>query len=291
MNTAFTATIETTVDFHLTLPERDSVRRCADAMNLRVDTLDAVEASIRKGFSVDEGWFVYRGGNHVALHRREGQARVLLVAVRQAEAVEPVEARVERNVAIAKTVAREYADITPGDSYDIEVNQALREGTVLAVVNGTLLVEYQMPKGTTGLQFVNAQGHQKGASYTSLSRVWLQAIVDGGQEWVANSQGRLPVASPDAQLAARGTRTKKNAATVTLTPLEQQVLDALHDNAQACSGGDFACLEDVNIDGLSRQALGGVVTSLENKRVISVDITYVNDREKVTQVTSDRFRA
>jgi len=85
-----------------------------------------------------------------------------------------------------------------------------------------------------------------------------------------------------------------------LTPLEQQVFDAIEANAFACSGGDFACLEEVRIKGLNRQQLGGVVTSLETKGVISVDITYVNEGvtstgrrtkgDKVTQVTSDHFK-
>lgn len=87
--------------------------------------------------------------------------------------------------------------------------------------------------------------------------------------------------------------------TPTLTQLEQTVLEALRENAADCSGGTFACLEEVHVKGLGRQALGGVITSLETKGVIRVDVTYVNGgyslnkygqrRErngmKVTQVT------
>jgi hypothetical protein len=71
----------------------------------------------------------------------------------------------------------------------------------------------------------------------------------------------------------------------TLTTLETTVLAALKQNAQDCSGGDFACLEEVDVEGLTRKALGGVVTSLQNKGAIYVDVTYVNGDEKVTQVT------
>jgi len=65
---------------------------------------------------------------------------------------------------------------------------------------------------------------------------------------------------------------------MTLTEMEQKVLDALTQNALDCSGGDFACAEEINTKalGLSKQQFGALLTSLETKRVISVDITYVN---------------
>jgi hypothetical protein len=80
-----------------------------------------------------------------------------------------------------------------------------------------------------------------------------------------------------------------------LTALEAQVLDALKQGALDCSGGSFACLEEVNVKGLGRKALGGVVTSLQEKGVIDVSVTKINQRmtrwgkwtggTKVTQVT------
>lgn len=76
-----------------------------------------------------------------------------------------------------------------------------------------------------------------------------------------------------------------------LTTLEQQVLDAAWNSALASTGGDFACLDEVHVPKLSRKALGGVITSLENKRVISVDVTYVNGsyRSKGTKVVQVTF--
>lgn len=82
---------------------------------------------------------------------------------------------------------------------------------------------------------------------------------------------------------------------VQLTDLEKKVYEALWQGALDAAGGDFACLEEVRVAGLGRQALGGVVTSLETKGVITVDITYVNQGfnprtgrqtkgDKVTQV-------
>jgi hypothetical protein len=81
--------------------------------------------------------------------------------------------------------------------------------------------------------------------------------------------------------------------TTTLTTLEQKVYDALKQNALACSGGDFACAEEVDTKALkiTKQQFGALLTTLEAKRVISVDISYVNGSfrskgTKVTQVTA-----
>lgn len=76
-----------------------------------------------------------------------------------------------------------------------------------------------------------------------------------------------------------------------LTQLEQKVFDALKANSEN-NGGDFACAEEVNVKqlGLTRQQFGALLTTLESKKAISVDITYVNGSyrskgDKVTQVT------
>lgn len=61
-----------------------------------------------------------------------------------------------------------------------------------------------------------------------------------------------------------------------LTTLEQTVLDACWTAALNSTGGDFACLDEVSVKGLGRKALGGVITSLGDKQVIGVDVTFVN---------------
>lgn len=78
-----------------------------------------------------------------------------------------------------------------------------------------------------------------------------------------------------------------------LTDLEAKVLDACWNSALDSTGGDFACLDEVSVPGVGRKALGGVVTSLENKRVIAVDVTYVNGsyRSKGTKVVQITFPA
>lgn len=44
-------------------------------------SLDDAQAFLREAFA---GWFVYRGGNHVALHRASGQVRLAVVVAQVA---------------------------------------------------------------------------------------------------------------------------------------------------------------------------------------------------------------
>lgn len=84
---------------------------------------------------------------------------------------------------------------------------------------------------------------------------------------------------------------KAKSAGVPLTELEQRVLDAL-DGAAGSNCGDFACADEVDLKalGISAKQYGGVLTSLENKKVISKGVTYVNGKERIVQVESDYFR-
>ncbi len=72
-----------------------------------------------------------------------------------------------------------------------------------------------------------------------------------------------------------------------MTVLEQKVFDALKQNAEDCSGGDFACAEEVDTKslGITKQQFGALLTTLQEKRLIGVDVVYVNGDRKVTQVT------
>jgi hypothetical protein len=76
---------------------------------------------------------------------------------------------------------------------------------------------------------------------------------------------------------------------MTLTPLEQKVLEALKDNA-AGNGGDFGIVEDIDtkVLGINRQQLGGILTTLQAKGVIAVHpAVKVNGEYWVTQFTLD----
>ena len=80
----------------------------------------------------------------------------------------------------------------------------------------------------------------------------------------------------------------------TLTALELTVYDALLDNALEQAGGDFGILETVNYRklGLSGQQFGALVTTLQQKRKVTVygAITVngnTRDAARVTQFTID----
>jgi hypothetical protein len=76
-----------------------------------------------------------------------------------------------------------------------------------------------------------------------------------------------------------------------LTELEARVLAALRQQAHECSGGDFAIVEELKVSRwCSRQALGGVLTSLQAKGIIVVNEPLITNEgtryaAKVTQVS------
>jgi hypothetical protein len=65
-----------------------------------------------------------------------------------------------------------------------------------------------------------------------------------------------------------------------LNAAEITVLKALVQGAEDCSGGDFAIMSEVKVPGMTRSALGGHVTALEQKGAISVHETFVNGSYK-----------
>lgn len=55
-----------------------------------------------------------------------------------------------------------------------------------------------------------------------------------------------------------------------LTSLESKVLAAMVANADATTGGEFGILEELKVAGVRGKALGGVITSLQNKNLVTV---------------------
>lgn len=95
----------------------------------------------------------------------------------------------------------------PNDSYDVEANQGVREGTVLAIIDDEMMVEYEMPGTTTqwrsggrlmgnttsALRIVRMIGDQevghKTCSYNAVPKKWLQAIRDAEMtDWIGMGQ-------------------------------------------------------------------------------------------------------
>ena len=64
---------------HLTKDEQ-TVLRCMERQASYFGTMDRAEAELRAWFPVkDEGWLVYRGGHHIAIHRTAGDDRRCLL--------------------------------------------------------------------------------------------------------------------------------------------------------------------------------------------------------------------
>ncbi len=67
-----------------------------------------------------------------------------------------------------------------GEQVDIYRNQADREGIIVSYVDEDILVEYQMPKGTTALNIIKPDGSYKSYPYRKLSssKKWRKNLAD-----------------------------------------------------------------------------------------------------------------
>jgi len=83
-----------------------------------------------------------------------------------------------------------------GDRIYIWVNQGERGAWVLGTLEDQIIVEYEMPSGTTALRilqnadYVNEHKFGKGVGYKSCPKKWIQAIRDGVGGWEGVSQGK-----------------------------------------------------------------------------------------------------
>lgn len=93
------------------------------------------------------------------------------------------------------------------DDVIVEANQAGRDGYVLAVIGNRVLVEYEMPAGTSALVFFEAVGDQlyrlNTVPHRNLNQTWIDAMHDqgGADYWIGKGQRmsyamEVPVRSP-----------------------------------------------------------------------------------------------
>lgn len=78
-----------------------------------------------------------------------------------------------------------------GDLMTLFINQGERDVWVLGTIDNQMIVEYEMPSGTTAMQMLKNEkgaGHIRSVSYTSCPKKWIQAIRDGVGSWEGNSQ-------------------------------------------------------------------------------------------------------
>ena len=100
--------------------------------------------------------------------------------------------------------------LKPGDTLELHVNQGEREAMVLARIGDEVLIEYEMPNGTSALviAWVNDLSARKSTSYRSLPLKWLRAVVDAQSGWIGQPQPhwspKLP--PPSEMLAQREAR-------------------------------------------------------------------------------------
>ena len=78
-----------------------------------------------------------------------------------------------------------------GDCLSVFINQGDREACVLAAIGDEVLVEYEMPSGSTALYAAHRETPEtpkRSVSYRTLPRKWRQAIIAAGQGWIGRPQ-------------------------------------------------------------------------------------------------------
>lgn len=86
-----------------------------------------------------------------------------------------------------------FEDLLAGtDDFLLWVNQAWREAWVLARLDGKLLVEYTMPRGSTAMRLVFQDNLGRlclrNVSYKTIPLRWLKEMVDTGITWEGRPQ-------------------------------------------------------------------------------------------------------
>ena len=82
----------------------------------------------------------------------------------------------------------------PNDSMSVFVNQAERDAYVLAVIGDDILIEYEMPAGTSALvQYAVVEGKvswpSRNYSYNAVPKRWLKPIRDANMtNWIGMGQ-------------------------------------------------------------------------------------------------------
>lgn len=85
-------------------------------------------------------------------------------------------------------------DWQANDALSVFVNQAEREATVLAVIGAMVLVEYEMPAGTTAMLLFDATYYElrgrRNVAYSTCPLRWIKAMQDADMEWLGMGQRR-----------------------------------------------------------------------------------------------------
>ena len=108
---------------------------------------------------------------------------------------------------IGKDVAEEAERVlcgrylNAGDDMQVFVNQGWRDAMVLGVDEGMMIVEYEMPAGTTAMLLMPRDGSYQGksVSYRTCPKKWINAIRLGCNSWTGISQTGTTYDFPEAE--------------------------------------------------------------------------------------------
>lgn len=102
----------------------------------------------------------------------------------------------------AKENAFYHADdnlMQPGQDLQVWVNQGMRDAIVLGVIEDEMIVEYEMPAGTTAMLVMPrdfSRNWGRSVSYSRCPKKWLKAIFHGTGWWTGRSQTGTEYAFP-----------------------------------------------------------------------------------------------
>lgn len=96
-------------------------------------------------------------------------------------------------LALAQNILMDEMIYGPNDCIDVWSNQAEREAYVLAVIDKDLILEYEMPNGSSALLQFTVKNRkltrQRNVNYNNVPRRWINAIREAGMtNWLGMGQ-------------------------------------------------------------------------------------------------------
>jgi hypothetical protein len=95
-------------------------------------------------------------------------------------------------IALDEQHHQKQTSLEAGDTLEVFVNQGMRDAIVLGVIDDEMIIEYEMPAGTTAMLVLprdnNSQSCGKSVSYRTCPKKWIKAIFHGTGWWTGRSQ-------------------------------------------------------------------------------------------------------
>jgi hypothetical protein len=173
------------------------IHRCTDARNQHMYALYLPQTIVREGVMIG---ILYLStpiegpdARHACEHTfqrwlwQHGDYRTFTIGLLHDQ-------RTHEQVWIGFTVYMCTTVFAPGQRMVFWVNQGSRDARVLAVRGAKMLIEYEMPDGTTALRMLSSQGYgdSTSISYYRVTGPWLQHMQAAGIEWLGRPQQTRP---------------------------------------------------------------------------------------------------